>query len=318
MPRKKGARGVKPKWLYFECDVCHIKFDGSYRKYRHKLKQSRQYCKARCFYDDLAAKERPRTGVDVPCLYCGAPVYATPCVMKKKRIFCKGGKCGRKYFSEHYDEYPQNHKNLFAPDVRKRATETRSKRWKSGELKHHRLGKKHSKKAKQKISKACSARGGHTGKKNPMFGRKHTDRAREKMSETKTRKILAGEYKNKTRHVTGYYTSIKAGLTYWHRSSWELKMMQFLDTCDDVLTYEYESVRFTYIDSANKKRWYVPDFIVSYNDGCKKMYELKPKEFVNNKVTKLKASAATEYCKINRISEYAILTRDELKDMGVL
>lgn len=69
-----------------------------------------------------------------------------------------------------------------------------------------------------------------------------------------------------------------------YRSSYELKMMDYLDTCSDVLEWSSESVVIPYTSPIdNKKRKYYVDFYAKIlnKDGEleKYLFEVKPKKF---------------------------------------
>jgi hypothetical protein len=95
-------------------------------------------------------------------------------------------------------------------------------------------------------------------------------------------------------------------------------MMIYMDTNTNVAFYGYETVRIPYYDVENKKRHYVPDFLVNFSDGSRSLIEIKPKQFLDNEKTKLKADAARIYCETNDIQKYEILTGEILKERGII
>lgn len=119
-----------------------------------------------------------------------------------------------------------------------------------------------------------------------------------------------------------------------YRSSWECKVMNWLDTNDDIISWASEELIVPYISPVdNRKHRYFPDFIVKVRtrDGKLKtmMLEVKPKKqtiqpVVRKRVTKqyitevttyavnvAKWEAATEFC-ADRGWEFKILTEEHL------
>jgi hypothetical protein len=179
-------------------------------------------------------------------------------------------------------------------------------------------GKRHTDETKQKISTRHAETGHLQGERNPMHGRHHTIESREKMSEGHSLAVIEGRQKTYGRngHLCGRHESFKAG-SVLYRSSWELACMRWLDVHPDVATYEVESLRISYVFDGHK-RWYVPDFIVTFADGCREMWEVKPVEFVDNERTRLKTAAAQTYCEQEGIARYRLLTRFELETLEIL
>jgi hypothetical protein len=122
----------------------------------------------------------------------------------------------------------------------------------------------------------------------------------------------------------------------WFRSSWELKVMHWLDLSDNVMWWSSEELAIRYYNPVdNKIHRYFPDFIVKVKkkDNTEKTYviEVKPEyqtkqpvkkkktqRFINESVTYIinqsKWKAATEFCK-DHGWEFKILTE---KDIGII
>ena len=81
--------------------------------------------------------------------------------------------------------------------------------------------------------------------------------------------------------------------------------------------WDYECVRIPYWYNENK-RWYVPDFMVTFLDGHKEMWEIKPKEYVATHKNNAKCAASFSWCRDNIITSYRVLTGDELQTMQVI
>jgi hypothetical protein len=119
-----------------------------------------------------------------------------------------------------------------------------------------------------------------------------------------------------------------------YRSSWEARVMTWLDLNDDILSWASEELIVPYISPAdNRYHRYFPDFIVKVKtkDGKIKtmMLEVKPKkqtlppeprkritkQYVNEVVTygvnQAKWKAAVEFC-LDRGWEFKVLTEEHL------
>jgi hypothetical protein len=120
-----------------------------------------------------------------------------------------------------------------------------------------------------------------------------------------------------------------------YRSSWELRVMKYLDENPNVIWWCSEELVIPYYDPIqNKKRRYFPDFVVKTKrkDGTVMTYvlEVKPEKqtkqpqqkrktqkFINESVTYIinqsKWKAATEFCK-DHGWEFKVITE---KDLGI-
>jgi len=119
-----------------------------------------------------------------------------------------------------------------------------------------------------------------------------------------------------------------------YRSSWEARVMTFLDTNDDILSWASEELIVPYISPVdNRKHRYFPDFLVKVRtkEGKLKtmMLEVKPKkqtqppeprkrvtkqfmeEVKTYAVNQAKWKYANEYC-VDRGWEFRVLTEDHL------
>lgn len=93
--------------------------------------------------------------------------------------------------------------------------------------------------------------------------------------------------------------------------------MVWLDQNPDVIAWDYECVRIPYYYD-DHKRWYVPDFIVTYSESENPvMYEIKPFELLSAEKVKLKREAAVKWCAENNFKGVESLTRSDLIEMGV-
>ena len=143
------------------------------------------------------------------------------------------------------------------------------------------------------------------------------------------RKYHQGKYKIKNRDK---YLGDPDNIVY--RSSWELKVLQWLDAHPDVISFSSEEIIIPYISPADGRyHRYFPDFFVKIRskDGTIKnmILEVKPhsqviepvkktkitKRYINEVVTygvnQAKWKAAEEYCK-DRKWEFKVLTEHDL------
>jgi hypothetical protein len=119
-----------------------------------------------------------------------------------------------------------------------------------------------------------------------------------------------------------------------YRSSWEAKVMSWLDNNDSIITWASEELFIPYISPVDN-RWhrYFPDFLVKYRTKDNKlstmMLEVKPKkqtaqpepqkrktkQFISEVktwgVNQAKWKAANEYC-LDRGWEFKLITEDHL------
>ena len=119
-----------------------------------------------------------------------------------------------------------------------------------------------------------------------------------------------------------------------YRSSWECKVMDWLDRNNDVISWASEELIIPYISPVdNRKHRYFPDFLVKVKtkDGKMKtiLIEVKPKrqtqppkqqkritkQYINEVTTygvnQAKWKAAQEYC-LDRGWEFKVMTEDHL------
>lgn len=124
--------------------------------------------------------------------------------------------------------------------------------------------------------------------------------------------------RKKRRYKTGEHHSQK--LTNGpakYRSGWEAKYMVWLDENPHVVSYEYESVRISYISNykTGKTRLYTPDFLVVWDDGKRILVEIKPNKKLDQLTIRRKADAAKTWCS-EHDAIYEFITEDTLKELG--
>jgi hypothetical protein len=152
---------------------------------------------------------------------------------------------------------------------------------------------------KQKISEA------HLGKiftdehcENISEGRKKmlvetggfTREHRENISKATIEQYKKG-FEPKLHHVTGWHESPKAGRVFF-RSSYEKKAFLKLDSDETIKTYFCEKIETKFFNPVKKiTSSYLIDLFVEYNDGSKKLVEIKPESWLEDEVVKAKILA---------------------------
>jgi hypothetical protein len=101
----------------------------------------------------------------------------------------------------------------------------------------------------------------------------------------------------KPRFKQGKYQSIKTGKTLGYRSGLEEKLYKILDQHEDVLSFYSEPFNIDYIHKGQAHK-YTPDLIVSFIDGRKQVWEVKPSNQTDLEMNKNKWRAAQEACKV--------------------
>lgn len=117
----------------------------------------------------------------------------------------------------------------------------------------------------------------------------------------------------------GVHVSLKTGKECRYRSGWELSYLKYLDSNQDIVTFQYEELVIPYVSNVRtgKLRKYYPDFFVEYSDGHKELVEIKPSKRMTQMKVQKKLLAAGDWCRANDVS-LVIVTEKELKLLGLL
>ena len=312
--RNPTGRGKKPRVMVFKCDECSCTFERRYSRYSLNVPH---YCTQECSRKHLSGiGARGGEIVISPCVQCGVEVKRLNCTsVHNKNTFCSRD-CVNRWQSDHPEAFEAQLIAMHTPEVAKKISDKAIERMSQPGYVHSQTGLKRSEKTRA-LLRQRKLENPPAGEKNGMWGREQSVEAREKMSDAVSQRIIDGRYHPYgTRNVKGYYTSNRDNKIRFYRSSWELAMMKYLDESTVVNTWDSECVRIPY--RYDGQRWYVPDFIVTFSDGHREMWEIKPREFINSEKVLLKADAARKYCEQNDIREYKILTGDSLREMNVL
>lgn len=304
---------LTPRTIIFSCDCCQQRFERSNKskpKLDYKILNNKEhYCSLKCAYQT----RKPTKAKETICNMCSVSFLMAPC-KEKETNFCS---------RECYWEYRK-----IDPRVKAKrkpcSEEIKKKIGAANRGKQPRLGAVLSEETKEKISKHHKETGCFKGDKNPMYGKTHTDEIKQKMSEIVSSEMVAGKRRayGKNYHEKGYVFSTKLNIDVFYRSSWEKATTQWLDQNHDIKSFAYEPFYIAYWlirgNQYKQKHHYIPDFLVEYNDGKKELWEIKPLIYANTEKARQKQFAAEEYCKLNGINGYRILTKEDLKSMNIL
>lgn len=101
----------------------------------------------------------------------------------------------------------------------------------------------------------------------------------------------------KPRFKQGKYQSSKTGKILGYRSGLEEQVYKLLDADDDVVSFDAEPFHVDYIHKGQAHK-YTPDIFVTFMDGHKEVWEIKPSDQTDLEKNKDKWYAAGEACKI--------------------
>jgi hypothetical protein len=110
----------------------------------------------------------------------------------------------------------------------------------------------------------------------------------------------------KNNWLQGVYKSDKSRKLNNFRSSWELKLFQFLDESKAVKNWESECLKIPYILD-HKKKYYLPDMLVNGN----LLLEVKPANQIMWPMNVAKFEAAIAFCKMKGW-KFCIITKEQM------
>ncbi len=311
--RNPTSRGCIPRICVLQCDVCGDRYERPYSKHYALEKTNR--CSKKCVYGSRLTDGIGGHGavvVERPCDDCGS-------LLKRlnwhetnggKRWFCNA-KCYGSWRAEHPETYAENTAKMHTPEAATKISASVRKRMQLPGYVHPWQGRNHSEKSKAMMSETCQVNP-RIGVKNGMFGRKHSKESKEQMSDAVSQAFVAGARRPYGRNSKyGVYDSKRGPVSY--RSSWELSVMIWLDKAPEVKCWEYERLRIPYVNN-NNKRWYVPDFLVTFAVDHRELWEVKPKEFITSEKNVVKTRAAEAWRCENNVSRFRFITGDDMKD----
>ncbi len=236
-------------------------------------KDNKIFCSRKC-----SGEFQKHDDIILNCEYCKKDFQID--YIRREHRFCSRS-CTTRFGNENRDK----------ETVAKKISETKKSNFKNGEI-HSWFGRKHSELSKQKSSKTRIENGKSFGVNNPMFGKFHSEKSKEQMSLSRTKNILDDKYDewfNK-----GIYFSNKMQTEMIYRSSWEKNIFEILDKDELVISFESEPCYIPYTHEGN--RHYIPDLLIEYTSGIKKLVEIKPEFFTDYEINIAKFAAGRKYC----------------------
>lgn len=272
----------------YNCKACSREFSSRYRK---------EFCSKECFYGNRKNSLTKNLPVIKNCVICSEQFSVA--FIYRKNVTCSRS-CARALAG----------RSINMEEVGKTISKSRLEGIASGRIIV--MGHPHSEETKKYMSKIAIGRS--SGEKNGMFGKNHTDESRDSMSKTKAERMSAGLYDKSKRGNQGKRFFSKTGKEVFYRSSWEKKAMEMLENNPSVLSFSYEPFFIPYYRLHGKQmnlRHYVPDLLIEYSNGEKKLVEIKPKCYLEAAVNLAKFSAAREYCLKNGMT-FEVWTQEDL------
>lgn len=181
---------------------------------------------------------------------------------------------------------------IWTPERRARAAEAMRRRWED-QLYRERLTQRakefrHTEESKARIAESNRRRKGKL---------KHSEETKRKISESNVWKAVKGNFKYK-----GYVNTTKGGRC-GYRSLWEKKAMLMLDKDSSVASFSYEAFSVPYTWNG-RKRFTIPDLLVTRTTGLKEVVEVKPRGYTYNEKEIAKAEACRKFCKKKQWAYY--------------
>jgi hypothetical protein len=106
-----------------------------------------------------------------------------------------------------------------------------------------------------------------------------------------------GKKTRKPRFKQGKYESTKTGRVLGYRSGLEERVYKILDQHEEVVSFYSEPFNIDYIHRGQAHK-YIPDLFVTFMDGHKEIWEVKPSNQTDLELNKNKWRAAEDACKV--------------------
>lgn len=281
--------------LIKNCKHCGVEFKQKVRKSNLLI-----FCSKECVYKGKKPALIKNPVVVKNCAWCNKE-FSMTFIQRNHKHTCSRS-CATKLGMSKVDR----------KEFGKKISKSRIEGLKSGRIIPNMLGKLHSEETKNKIGKKAKVRLANP-ENNGMFGQKHKASSKDAMSKTKAKRFVQGKYDKSKYGKSGYGTYKKAGRVFF-RSSWEKKAFEMLDTDNNVESFVVEPFSIPYFrKEGNRKnlRNYVPDILVTYTDGSKKLVEVKPACYLEAVINIAKFTAAREKC-LNEGWAFEVWTQKEL------
>jgi hypothetical protein len=114
----------------------------------------------------------------------------------------------------------------------------------------------------------------------------------------------------KPKFKQGWYDSSKMQKSFYYRSKWEETVFECLDTYKEVMAFEAEPFKIPYYWNGETHE-YTPDLIITFFDGRREVWEIKPANQTQLEQNRSKWASANEACE-NRGWKFIVQT-----EMGI-
>lgn len=145
-----------------------------------------------------------------------------------------------------------------------------------------------------------------------------TENRRKEISEIFSKAQANSNKKSKNshkNHKSGYFYSHKMNKEMFYRSSWELKVCEYLDKKDNnVKEFDIEPFYIEYQLEDGETRYTRIDFHLKYFDDRQKIIEVKPSSFLTSGNVPYKIQGCEEYAKSNGM-DFILITEHELNNL---
>ena len=153
----------------------------------------------------------------------------------------------------------------------------------------------------------------NTKKTNGQRGLKRSPESRARMSAAAVERCIRNPGPLFSRIRGGWVFSEKADQDVYLRSSYERRLLWVLDRHPGVLEVKVEPFAIPY-DFEGVTLHYIPDFLVTLEDGIQELWEVKPQKFVADPQNQAKFAALYEYARAQGMNS-AVVTLEDIKRM---
>lgn len=150
-------------------------------------------------------------------------------------------------------------------------------------------------------------------KKSHWSNNKETKRIiSDKQSQFMSEAISNGTIQINTGYKCGWFYSKKMKQKFYYMSSYELRRMKLLESSSLVTSYSNKhGIKLQYEKENGKKSYYIPDILVTFENGNKRLEEIKG-YVKDKKIFESKNKTAISFCKENGI-EYKLIFKKDIE-----
>lgn len=140
------------------------------------------------------------------------------------------------------------------------------------------------------------------------------DEISKKHSKFMSEAISSGKINVNTGYKTGWFKSKKMNDSFYYMSSYELRRMELLEASIGVLEFTNKhGIVLEYERENGKKSGYIPDILITFVDGSKRLEEIKGR-IRDEVIFALKNEVAIKFCNENDI-EYKLVFKKDLNKL---